>query len=401
MPVLTDASNVSGCLSECVSEWKTSGRTSEMVDLALSSMALAVFSRTQKHRGAAVKASSNYLRLLRISQFWISQVERSKLGTADIDACLLAISLMGRFEGVAYAVEHSGKSTQSIAQLRSWHHHDGAMAVLKAWYDGRKKEGCCASFIIKHSRRGILRTCLMRNLTLPDWLHDGEIFNEHGKELESDKIEVRILILRQAYMRLKHGIDAAPAAQLNYEAKEIDKRLQDLAGQLPKSCFYIQHIITACSSFPRPHFFSPVVYAYPRAGYAAIWAQYFATRMLINKLRLRILDLCCYDPTHEQERTECHTTIESMGRSLASTIPFSLERFSFDRDKPDLIVLNTNTEITPYLINSVVWPLSIASGLEGINFNQLSWFRGELAVLGRLIGDRVIESVGASGWSII
>lgn len=372
-----------------------------MVDLALSSMALAVFSRTQNHRGAAVKASVNYLRLLRISQFWISRVESTKLDIADIDACLLAIALMGRFEGVTYSVEGSDDSVKPIAHMRSWHHQDGAKAVLKVWYDGSKKDRSSPSNIIKHSRRGVLKFFLLRNKLLPEWLHDGEMFGEYGMELESDKIDVRILILRQAYIKLEHGIDAAPAEQLIDEVEELDNSLQFMVSQLPRSCSYQQHVLTGCASFPQRHIFSPAVYSYQNPRYAAIWMQYFATRMLINKLRLRILNMSYCDHTHEQQRTYCRTVIESMGESLASSIPFCLERFSFDKDKPNLIVLKTNTDITPYLVNSVVWPLSIASGVEGMNFRQRSWFRGQLAVFGRLIGDRVIENVGISGWSII
>lgn len=401
MPVLSDPSNVSGCLSECVSEWKTSGRTSQMVDLALSSMALAVFSRTQNHRGAALKASVNYLRLLKLSQCWISRVGRTKLDVTDIDACLLAIALMGRFEGVTYSVEDSDNSLQSTARMRGWHHHDGAIAVLKAWYDGRNRGESSTSSIIKNSRRGILRFCLLRNQPLPEWLHDGETFGEHGNELESDNIEVQILSLRQEYMKLEQGIDATPAEHLNDAVQKIDKALQDLASQLPRSCFYQQHILTGCGSFPQRHIFSPIVYSYQQPGHADIWMQYFSTRMLINKLRIRILNMSYCGHTHEQQRTHCHAVIESMGESLASTIPFCLERFSIDKDKPDTILLNPNADITPFLINSVIWPLSIASGVEGVNFRQRSWFRGELAVLGRLIGDRVIESVGVSGWNII
>ena len=398
-PVL-DVPNVSGCLSECVAAWKTSGRTSETVDLALSSMALAVFSRTQNHHEAAAAALSKYQRLLRVSQFWISQVQNAKLDAANMDACLLSIAFMGRFEGISYGLEKSIDSVQSVPQMKTWHHYDGAMAVLKSWYNDRKHDGSSVSIIVQHIRRVILRTCLMRNMKLPDWLLDGEIFGEHGIELENDRIDIRILALRQAYMTLEHGINAAPAEQLNVTAKEIDKELQDLANQLPKSSSYQQHIISTSNSFPQRYFLSPIVYSYQKTGYAALWAQHFATRMLINRLRLRILDLSG-DSTHMQQRAECYTAIESMGDSLASTIPFCLGRFSFDRDNPDSIVLNTSTDITPYVLNSVVWPLTIASGLEDINDRQLSWFRDELTAIGEQIGDRVVERAGASGWTII
>ena len=76
-----------------------------MVDLALSSMALAVFSRTQKHPAAATEASPRYYRLLRVAQERIAQLGISTLDEQKIDACLLAIFLMGRYEGTMH---HSG-----------------------------------------------------------------------------------------------------------------------------------------------------------------------------------------------------------------------------------------------------------------------------------------------------
>lgn len=398
-PVL-DVPNVSGCLSECVAAWKTSGRTSETVDLALSSMALAVFSRTQKHHEAAAAALSKYQRLLRVSQFWISQVQKAKLDAVNMDACLLSIAFMGRFEGIADGLEKSIDSMQSVLPMNTWHHYDGAMAVLKSWYINRNHDGSSISIIVQHIRRVILRICLLRNQKLPDWLLDGEIFGEHGIELENDRIDIRVLALRQAYMRLERGIDSTPVEQLNITAKEIDKELQHLADQLPISCSYQQHIISTSNSFPQRYFLSPIVYSYQKTAYAALWAQHFATRMLINRLRIRILDFSG-DSTHIQQQAECFTAIKSMGDSLASTIPFCLERFSFHRDKPDSIVLNTSDDITPYLLNLVVWPLTIASGLEGINDRQLSWFRDELAAIGEQIGDRVAQRAGESGWIII
>lgn len=364
-------------------------------------MALAVFSRMQSHPKAAAEAWNNYHRLLKVSQLWISQIGSVKLDATSIDACLLAISFMGRFEGAVYNVTESDGLVGSFPRLKSWCHHDGAMAVLKIRYDSRRPDENIASVIIKHTRRGILKSCLMRNRPLPDWLVDGQNFGEHGMELESDRIDVRVLALRQAYMKLENSIHSTPAEQLNDEAKEIDNALQDLVSRLPKSYYYQKHFITTHGLFPRRHFISPVVYGYQRVGYAAVWAQYFATRMLINRLRLRILHLSDYEHAHEQQRKECHEAIKVMGESLASTIPSCLERFCFDKDRPDSIVLNTNTDIPPYLINYVVWPLSIATGIEGLNATQLSWFRCELAALGKLAGDGVIESTGIYAWAIV
>lgn len=68
LKVLTDGPNVSGGILECVAAWIVFGRTSSMVDSALSSIALAVFSRAQNDAAATLEATSRYCRLLQISQ---------------------------------------------------------------------------------------------------------------------------------------------------------------------------------------------------------------------------------------------------------------------------------------------------------------------------------------------
>jgi hypothetical protein len=111
------------------------------------------------------------------------------------------------------------------------------------------------------------------------------------------------------------------------------------------------------------------------------------------------------DLTYEAERLECITQLEDMADSLASSIPFCLERFKVDAptspNGQTPIALNTKDEITPYLAGLVVWPLTIASRLERIDVRKQLWFRSELAILGRIIGDGVLEYAETDQWAIL
>jgi hypothetical protein len=132
-------------------------------------------------------------------------------------------------------------------------------------------------------------------------------------------------------------------------------------------------------------------------------------RMLINSTRLRVLELSrpkpLVDSTYEQQRLECVTQLEAMADNLASSIPFCLGRFKVDNPNSPIrqtsITLNTNDEIKPYLANLAVWPLAIASSLDGIDVRQQLWFRSELASLGRITGDGVLECVETDPWAIL
>ena len=380
-----------------------------MVDLALSSMALAVYSRTQQHPPAATEASSKYYRLLRVAQERIAQVGIPTLDERNIDACLLAVFLMGRYESATYRPGDLN-SKDSFTSLQSWSHHDGAMAILKVWNDNLSRNP--ASFIIKQTRRGLIKSSLLRNLPLPEWMLDGDRFGEHDLELDYDRIVIRIVNLHYAFASLqqKNDLEIAKAEELSNEARELDKALQDWAAQFPSTWSYQRHILTEPDSWPTRHFYSSVVYSYSRFGYAAVWSLYFAARMLINSTRLRVLELSRPNPlvdfTYERQRLECITQLKAMADSLASTIPFCLERFKVV-DNPNSsirqtsITLNTNKEIKPYLASFAIWPLTIASSLERIDVTQQLWFRSELARLGRITGAGVLECVETDRWAML
>lgn len=379
-----------------------------MVDLALSSIALAVYSRTQQYPPAIIEASSKYYRLLRVTQERIGQLGILTLDERNIDACLLAVFLMGRYEGVTYRPSDLN-SKDSLMSLQSWSHHDGAMAILKFWNDNMSHN--TATFIIKQTRRGLIKSFLLRNLPLPDWMLNGSRFGEHDLDLDYDRIVVRIVNLHYESARIqrKNGLRIAKAEELNSEARELDKAVQDWAAQTPSTCSFQRHILTEPDPWPRTNFYSSIVYSYSRPGYAAVWSQYFATRMLINSIRLRILEPSRQNPlvdsTYEQQRLGCITQLRGMADSLASTIPFCLERFKADNLHSPIrqasITINTEEEIKPYLASLAVWPLTIASSLEGIDVRQQLWFRSELARLGRITGDSVLECAETDQWVML
>lgn len=400
-----DVLNIGGGLAGCLSTWTSRNPHYPMVDLAISSISLVIFSRTQKHSAAATEASETYSRLLRISQDQVAQLETSALDERNIEACLLAIHLMGRFEGATTHAGHGG-SENSFKSLRSWAHHDGAMAVLKIWND--KLSHHPATFIVNQTRRGLIKSCLLRNLPLPIWIQDGESFGEHGIELDYDRIVVRMVNLHYAcgVLRQSRSSHNAKVEELNAEARDLDEGLLELANQIPSTYSSQRHILTEPGPWPKKHLYSPKVYSFSRPGDAAVWSQYFAARMLINGTRLRILGTSRQNPTakppYEQQRLECATTLKAMADSLAATIPFGLERLKIDPSKSPTgrtsITLTTDEEIKPHLANLVVWPLSIASSLEGVDIKQQQWFRSELARIGRISGDGVLEAAETDQW---
>jgi len=222
--------------------------------LTLAPPQVAVFSKTQRHLPAATEASSRYHRLLRVAQKRVAHVATLNMDERSIDSCLLAFFLMGRYEGAVYR-RGDLDSTNSSTSLQSWPHHDGAMAVLKVWNDSLSHSP--ATTIIKQTRRGLIRSSLLRNIPLPQWMQNGSRFGERGLELEYDHIFNRLVNLHYASARLQQnpGLQFAKAEELNNEARELDKALHHWAAQFPSTWSYRRHILEESGPWPKRNFF--------------------------------------------------------------------------------------------------------------------------------------------------
>lgn len=300
------------------------------------------------------------------------------------------------------------KPKGSPSSQHSWAHHDGAMAILKAWNEKQRKNA--PSDIVKQSRRGLLRSALLRNRSLPVWVRDGSRFGEYGPDLGFDGILVRVVNLRHAFKSLEQNqlSDAAEIEHLSSEARELDAACREWVVRLPSEWSF--EPLTVPSSWPRRSFYSSTVYICARHGYAAVWLQYFATQMLISSTLLRLLQLSrppraqfqAHGPTHQEER-ECTKNLKSMADSLASTIPFSLGRFMVHRPEapgyPPTLTRNADEEIPPTLALPTIWPLSVASALGGVEPSQKLWYCAELGNLGRVLGDGALMCAGTDEWT--
>jgi hypothetical protein len=375
-----------------------------MVDLALASVALVVFARIQRHPLAATTASSKYYQLLQLAR-----VKISALTEQNVDACLLTVFLMGRYEGVALPNYHDSLGV-SFESMHNWSHHDGAMAILRTWHDIPSRK--TATSIIKHTRRDVIRSCILRGMRVPKWLLNGQVFGETGLEAHCDGITVRIANLYSATRLLQQKTHPliSEAVALNNEARALDNLLVEWAGCVPSSWAYQQHQLADPGPLPKRHFYSSTVYSFSNHGIGAIWCQYFATRMFLSSLRLKILHLnyptASFSLTFELQRLKYNNSIKSMSTNVAATIPFCLDRFEVSpgntpSENQMKITIKDHGDIEPHLATLVVWSLGLGASLEEIGLEQRQWFQAELAHLGRVTGAGVLECAETHEWATL
>lgn len=103
---------------------------------------------------------------------------------------------ISQYEDAVYRPSHLNLKTPFVTTVQSFSHHDGALAILKIWKDHLSQ---CqpTTDVIKHTRRSMIKSALLRNLALPEWMLEGTSFGEHGLELEDNCIVVRIANIRQ------------------------------------------------------------------------------------------------------------------------------------------------------------------------------------------------------------
>lgn len=377
-----------------------------MVDLALSSMALAVFSQTHRHKPTAIEASRRYQSLLGIVQAQVGQVGRCISNEADLDACLLAIFFMARYETVMFwPTEHF--SPVALALMQAWSHHDGAMAVLKTWFQSSDRKP--ATFLVKHTRRGLIKCSLLRNLPLPDWLLDGSQFGEVGLELGYDRHIVRVVNLHYDMKSLlaRTKLNITEAEILNDEANRLLEQLDEWAAKFPQAWSFRQHDFPEFGAWPRKHFFSPTLYTFDKPAYGAAWALYFAARMLTSSISLRLLGLIHDDgsssPLHRHQLLDSSQSFQQMIESLAATVPCCLGLFTASdhhnsADNQSMTLASTKRLVQPHLATLLVWCLTLACIIPVMDQGQQAWFRSELAELGRLTGTGILETAETGQW---
>jgi hypothetical protein len=404
MPAHSDISSSMStiCWMDALTAWQTAQNESVMVDSAVSSLALATYVLTRRNVTAEKLAWTKYAQALEILQTKIAPDALPRLTPQDIDACLLTVFLMSRYE--ALSLRFVQELRVSYNKFPVWPHHDGAEPLLKLWAEDHSQVR--KSEYVLQARRCLLRSYLLRHRAVPEWARDGSIFGEAGLDLEFDRCWTTIIDMYEDVRLLER--QAKPSLSsiecIQREGHDISRALDVWMSQAAKVPTAHHPDWLKAKSLSRKHFRSARVLLYKSYADSLVMCQYYATNLLLLNLIWRSLKLLKPGTSWHAELLGRNPVVKEMLASLADSIPNCLERITVTTDSDmgegtEITLVQNRAAIRPYLYAGIAWPLTIATSVNCVEEGQRRWFCDELTELGKVLGDGALEHVGSNEWA--
>ncbi|KAK5050011.1 hypothetical protein LTR84_004130 [Exophiala bonariae] len=408
-----DIPDVAQGLCICITLWKASGRKSIMVDTALACVSLAVFAQIQKYQNVAVDASVRYGRLLRMMQKKVKNIQLLSTTSSDdeetVDAYLLTMLLMGRYESTMHNDINVAHAYEASAALQRWVHHEGALIILERWSEQDLK-GCAgpSTTIMKFARRGMIQSSFRQNAPLQDWIINGRRFGECDFGLAYDRIVIdTITLYQQADSLLQCDRFMESALGLVQNAREIECALRRWTTGFPDEWAFRRRDLERPNTMLPTEYLPSTHLICDKQGYSAVWILYFATAMLVNSISLKVLDrlATCQNFTQtscvDHQRLNCLQVLHALSENMTSAVAafLSVEKVS-SKD-----VDEQHTRSPPPVLSRmglIVWPLALAASVYGIEPQHEKWLKMELSRIGKLLGNGFLELAAISPkWTIL
>lgn len=370
---------------------------SPALELAASATALALFANTKACSPAAKLAFESYQRGLMVLRESLASPD-----SIDIESCLLAVCLLGRYENAVYVPPREA-GIPFLESLQTKRHLIGTMALLEHWFN-RHGGTKAPTDIIKYARRTLRKAAILGQMDFPEWLQKGDLFGEQDSMQELDGILCRLINARSkltAFSKAQQAskircTDTTSILQaLEDEIRAIDQALMEY-GALHFSC-YKQHTLEANQSYSKQHFLLSCLYSHDNYAKAALCAQYYGYRILVNQVLRHTLML---QDTHlrsikPEPLLECQSTIDYLSGELASLTPFCLDMVKIPNESKlsvDPIGITSDEDRRPFVVELIATPLLIASKSPGLKPEFTSWFSSRLEDTGRFLGYGVIQA---------
>ncbi|KAJ5604454.1 hypothetical protein N7510_009608 [Penicillium lagena] len=345
------------------------------LQLAVSAFSLAVFGLARNVNRALGDAERLYGKsIARIRE------EIAAPSNRTIDQLLVAILLMANYDNIMRQPSSSQSSAKAGSTgWRSTYHCTGIVGLLQA----RQQQGFSQNTDLDRAlRRPIIRSCILRGVSLPKWLQYDALYIEDSPISELDTLMIQVADIRaKAQNCLQAGVSIFQLGQLDelvLGARQLDSALVEWTQRIPSDWTFFENLGSAYTENSLP--------CYTSRGYAATLNRYRAVRLIINSLRIRLLStMSRITQSMGTELEQCQANISSLTACLCHSIPSFFD------------VATTEHNITPKMAIVLAWPLTVAVSTEAVPTTQRKWLQDRLHTVASVIGADRLHTVAESG----
>lgn len=401
---------VDGHMKYALVDWCYS-QPQSILGLAIFAVSHATFGRARRSHAALAVGSTKYSKALLKTNLALKDASK-----ATHDEVILAIMLLSFYENSVMdkTSNVSSRGIQAMAS-RSFTHHDGAMAVLnlRRQLDQRTNYSMGLDKLV---RRQLMRSLLLRSMSLPSWLQDGSQYGEHGFALELDRCMVGAAKLRHQASSL--SVDFASLSisdrydemvrlgRLLAEAQTLDNVLVIWANDLPTENWYSTRTVQDDEIGNR--ILDGTVHIYPTVGHAGMWNRYRALRLTVNDTMLKTLSVLAESSDSDTESLEeaVKLRIQRLADDLCASVPYMLGLIEpHDVAGHDVTVVTKTPASPKQAVKATTaaflcWPLTMATMVSGIPERHQRYLRNRLLDVSEIVDDGVLERIAADFSSI-
>ncbi|KAI0846957.1 hypothetical protein F5Y00DRAFT_126682 [Daldinia vernicosa] len=381
---------------------RDSAKHNSSLHLITSAFSHAVFSRVMQSGESIEEAEKLFAQSIESVQTEIRQLSQS-----NIDELLLTTMLMADYKNVMDREGWNRQNQDEVSLLnpdvtgsRIWknaYHYDGATDLLRQ----RQQNRWTSNLLLDRTvRRRLIRVCILRGISVPEWIRDGAQFGEEGPVLILDSIMVRVAALRERSLCLFLPKSARFSTQphpgdLAAEARSLDAALEVWSAALPEDWRF-----TTRSDSTPDFTFDGVIHVYATYGHAAIWCRYNAIRLIVNSIRNRALSVMAQCSSQmlsvAPEQDICLGKTTSLGTDLCRSIPVFFTSITVEGNPTGAMandnIVHVNQEIKPKLATLLAWPLILAINTDNIPEFQKEWLKNKLKSIANTLGDAILDA---------
>ncbi|KAL8720856.1 MAG: hypothetical protein Q9225_002335 [Loekoesia sp. 1 TL-2023] len=390
-------------LKYALEEWSCS-RHDSVLSLAILAVSLVTLGRARQDYAALAAGSRKYSKALTKTNMALTSVRE-----ASSDDVLLAVMLLSFYEN-AVMDKNSYVSSEDIEAIgsQSFAHHDGAIAMLKLRRQLNQRTDRSVE-LDKLVRRQLMRTLLLRSMSVPSWLRDGSQFGEHGLAFDLDCYMVRTAEIRHqasnlwadyAKLAISDRYNKLPRIRrLLADTQSLDTVLTIWADRLPTGFRYSTHPVQYNEyAWTNKRIFDDTVHIYPTVGHAGAWDRYRSIRLILNDLMLKNSSLLTQSsvsdtgPLEEATRSRIHCLLND----LCASVPYVfglIESPSVTEDDVTVVIKVPATlkeSCKASTASSLCWPLYEAIMISGISERHHRYLKERILDVSEIVDDGIM-----------